>query len=48
MPGNGRDAQTHAQQGHVKPRLVAEPVEPEDPPPTLFPVQSYGRGLQLC
>ena len=31
-----------------QPRLVAESVEPEDPPPELSPVRSDGRGVQLC
>ncbi len=47
IPGNGHGSQTHGRQRHVEPGLVAEPVEPQDPPPALFLVQSDGRGVQL-
>ena len=46
-PVTGSDSQTHGRQRHVEPGLVAEPVEPQDPPPELFLVQSDGRGVQL-
>ena len=40
MPGNG--SQTRGRQGHVEPGLVAEPVEPQDPPPEVCLVQPHG------
>ncbi len=50
MPCDGPPSRTrppHRRRGDVEPRLVAEPVEPEDPPPELAPGQSAGRRLQL-
>ena len=42
----GVDKQVTA--GKVHPGLVAEPVEPEGPPPALSLVQPDGRGVELC
>ena len=45
---NGSSKETDGgRQRHVEPGLVAEPVEPQDPPPELFFVESDGRGVQL-
>ena len=46
-PVTGRTHEHAAGGGHVEPGLVAEPVEPQNPPPALRPEQSDGRGLQL-
>ena len=42
MPG-----QSHRERGHVEPRLVAEPVEPEYPAPALVQIRSAGPDVQL-
>ncbi len=47
MPGNGRGSHTNKCCGHVEPRLVAEPVEPQCSPPELSPVRSDGQRVQL-
>ncbi len=47
VPGVGRASQTHGGWEDIEPTLVAESVEPEDSPPELSPVKSYGRKFQL-
>ena len=46
-PATGGNHKHDDRQRHIEPGLVAEPVEPQDPPPALFLVQSHGRGVQL-
>ena len=41
------DGQLYTKRHHSEPTLVAESIEPEDTPPELAPVQSYGGGFQL-
>ena len=38
---------TGGHKGTIEPRLVAEPAEPEDPPPEPACGRSHGRGLRL-
>src|SRR6266576_3195628 len=47
MPGDERGSATHGGSAPVESRVVAESVEPADPPPKLFPVQPHGQGVQL-
>ena len=47
VPGVGWASQTDGGWNHLEPTLVAESVKPEDSPPELSHVRSYGQGLQL-
>ena len=43
-----RVGQAHRGRGHVEQRLVAESIEPEDPPSELTPRQSVGHGFRYA
>src|SRR5207249_11486638 len=47
VPRDERGERNQSGPGPVEPGLVAEPVEPGDPPPKLPPVQPLGRGVRL-
>ncbi len=46
-PVTGGANKPRSRRWHVEPRLVAEPVEPQDSSSELSPEQSDGRGVQL-